>query len=77
VITESVSQDDDKQVAELEATNIQDTPIIEVTKAETAVEDVMLDLSDKITIHENALQRVEATSNITSEQENIPVQLDA
>jgi hypothetical protein len=70
VITESISKDDDKQVAELEVTNIQDTPIIEETKAEIAVEEIMFDLSD------NIMKSMEATSNTTSEQENIPVQLD-
>jgi hypothetical protein len=70
VITESISQDDDKQVAELEVTYIQDTPIIEETKAETSVEEIMLDLSD------NIMKSTEATSNTTLEHENIPVQLD-
>jgi hypothetical protein len=74
-ITESVSQDEDKQVTV--ATNIQDTFVIEETKAET-VEEIVLDFSNNITLHELALKSLEVTSNTTSdEQENIPIQLNA
>jgi hypothetical protein len=73
VITESVLQDDNhKQVAVTEATSIQDTPIIEETKAETAVEEIMLDLSDNVIILEPVLQSTEATT--TSDQENVLVE---
>jgi hypothetical protein len=71
-VTESVLQDD-KHIAVMEA-----TPTIEETKVEPAVEEIMLYFSDDITILEPVLQSVEATTNYTtSEQENIPVQLDA
>jgi hypothetical protein len=74
--TESVLQDDDKQVAEVEATTNQEIPAIEEIKAETAVEEIVLDLSDNITILK-ALQTIEVTtSNIISDQETVSVQLD-
>jgi hypothetical protein len=78
-LTESVLQDDDndKQVYVMEATNIQDTLIIEEIKSETAIDDVMLDLSDNITLEPMLHSTEVTTSNTTSDHENIPIQLDA
>jgi hypothetical protein len=78
-LTELVLQaDNDKQVSVMEATNIQDAPVIEEIKAEAAVEEIVLDLSDSVTIFEPVLQSIEATiSNTISAQESVPIQLDA
>jgi hypothetical protein len=73
-LTELVLQaNNDKQVSMMKATNIQDTPVIEETKDEAAVEEIMLDLSDSLITFEPILQSMEATSNTTSDQENVSI----